>query len=494
MSTIRNKKIAIIGAGLGGLSAAIHLRSAGFDVTVFEANEYVGGRANKIASKGFTFDTGPSLLNYPWVFEQLFAVAGRSFKDEVPLIPVNPSIKFYWRNGNHLQLSSNFSQFLFELERFEDRVGPAATRFFRTASKQYQIAFDKLVAKNADTPLQWFGNLTLSEISQLTLFRSFNSELKKYFKSKYIREALGSYAMYLGGSPFELPGIFTILPYGELAYGLWLPKGGIYALVEKIQQLAESLGVEIRCSTPIQEINVANGKCVGITTATGDFYPYDIVVSNVDVPTTTSQLLPKTSRKNSSRWKMTCSVVTMYWGINKKLPEIPHHTIFLPDHYEKTFEQLGSGNFPDDIPFYISIPSKSDFSLAPQGNETMFVLVPVPLLSHTRNLDWKKKVDELKEQVFMRLAWHNIPLSTHDISVEQIWTPNDWAQKFGLYDGSAFGAVHTLFNVGAFRHKNYDVDVQGLYYVGASTVPGTGMPMVVLSGKMTAERILSHVH
>ena len=494
MKTATNKKIAIIGAGLGGLSAAIHLRSAGFDVTIYEANAQAGGRANKIARNGFTFDTGPSLLNYPWVFEQLFAAAGRSFKEEVPLIPVDPSIKFFWRNGKNLTLSSQYSPFLRELEHFEKDAGPKLSRFFKASAEQYRIVFDKLVTKNADTPLQWFGNLNWSEISKLSLFRSFNGELKKYFKSPFVHEALGSYAMYLGGSPFDLPGVFSILPYGELAYGLWLPKGGMYSLVEKINKLAEDIGVEIQCSTPIQRIEVVNGKCTGVVTASGAFHPYDIVVSNVDVPTTKAKLLGESNKKESHSWKMTCGVVTMYWGIKKKLPEIPHHSIFLPDKFAKTFKQLGNGKFPDDIPFYVSVPSKSDTSLAPAGNEAMFVLVPSPLLSQTGNLDWKMKTAELKEEVFERLAWHGIQLSGSDIAVEEVWTPNDWSYKFGLHDGSAFGAVHTLFNIGPFRHKNYEPNIRGLYYAGASTVPGTGMPMVVLGGKMTAERILSHVH
>lgn len=494
MTTTKNKRVTIIGAGLGGLSAAIHLRSAGFDVTIYETNSQVGGRANKIDSNGFTFDTGPSLLNYPWVFEQLFAAAGRSFKEEVPLIPVDPSVKFFWRNGKHLTLSSQFSPFLRELERFEKDAGPKLCRFFKSSAEQYRIVFDKLVTKNADNPLQWFGNLALSEISKLSLFRSLNGELKKYFKSPNVREALGSYAMYLGGSPFDLPGVFSILPYGELAYGLWLPKGGMYALVEKIQKLAEDIGVEIHCSVPVQRIEAVNGKCKGIVTSDGTFHPYDIVVSNVDVPTTKTKLLGETNKKIHQSWKMTCGVVTMYWGIKKSLPEMAHHSIFLPTQYAKAFRQLRDGSFPDDIPFYVSIPSKTDPSLAPKGSETMFVLVPSPLISQTESVGWKKKIAELKQSVFERLALHGVELSNDDIAIEEIWTPDDWSNKFALHDGSAFGAVHTLFNVGPFRHKNYDRKISGLYYVGASTAPGTGMPMVVLGGAMTAERILSHVH
>ena len=490
-----NVNIAVIGAGLGGLSTALHLQAKGYSVSLFEANEHIGGRANRIAQNGFTFDTGPSLLNYPWVFDRLFAAAGASFSESVPLLPVDPSITFFWRDEKRLTLSSTFSAFLGELERFEPGVGPNLIRFFEASSEQYRIAFDHLVTKNADTPMQWIRGTRFSDLKKLSIIRSFDGELKKYFSSRYVREALGSYAMYLGGSPFDLPGIFSILPYGELAYGLWLPKGGMYSLIESIGSLVRGMGTSIHCTTPVQRIVVENGKCKGIVTGKNDtFRPFDAVVSNVDVPTTESSLLHDVPVRKRSTPPMTCGVVTFYWGIRKKIAGLPHHSIFLPDHYEKTFNHLTkSGKFPVDIPFYISIASKTDPSLAPEGHDTMFVLVPAPLLSQTSGIDWRSTVVSLKQQVLDRLAFHGVALSDSDITFEEVWTPQEWSNRFGLYDGSAFGAIHTLRNIGPFRKKNADPDIAGLYYVGASTVPGTGMPMVALGGAMTAERVAEYV-
>ena len=225
----------IIGAGLGGLSAAIHLRLAGFEVTIFEANEKVGGRANIIEQQGFRFDTGPSLLNYPWVFGQLFAAAGRKLEDYVELLPVDPSVGFQWEDGTRFQLSSNFTRLAEECERLEPGSRVRLVSFLQDAGQKYQLSFEKLINHNEDNPFKWISKLNLKEMAALSVWRSLDSELKRFFKSPYIRQAFGSYGMYLGGSPFDLPGLFTILPYGELAYGLWLPRGGIYGLVEGIE-------------------------------------------------------------------------------------------------------------------------------------------------------------------------------------------------------------------------------------------------------------------
>src|SRR5689334_6302999 len=229
---------AVIGGGLGGLSAAIHLRLAGHEVTVIERNDRVGGRANLLAEAGFRFDTGPSLLNYPWVFEELFRAAGNNLHDYCTLLPVEPSVAFQWRDGAHLQLSSDREFLKQELERFEPDAEKAVGGFFEDAGEKYRIAFDKLACRNEDNAARWVRALTASEALRTGIWRSVDGELSRWFRSRHVREALGSYSMYLGGSPFQLPGLFTILPYGEMAYGLWLPRGGIYGIVRAVERLA----------------------------------------------------------------------------------------------------------------------------------------------------------------------------------------------------------------------------------------------------------------
>jgi phytoene desaturase len=309
--------------------------------------------------------------------------------------------------------------------------------------------------------------------------------------------------MYLGGSPYDLPGLFTILSYGELAYGLWLPKGGIYGLVSGIEKLALELGVTIRTSAPVARIMIGNSgkgggrQVTGIELQDGQVIPSRLVVSNVDVPTTERSLISQSDgpgRKLPRAPRMTPGVMTFYWGVKGKVAGIGHHTIFLPEDFRLGFtELLKEKVVPRDMPFYISVPSETDPDLAPSGDTAMFVLVPTPLLSELPNLDSPERVEQVRQRVLDRLRDDGIDLDPARIVSEKVYTPEDWRKMFGLYDGSAFGAAHTLFQVGPFRARNYARDVEGLFYVGASTTPGTGMPMVVLGGKLTAERIESRV-
>ncbi len=489
-----HKQVTIIGAGLGGLSASIHLRLAGYDVCILEANELVGGRANLIQRKGFRFDTGPSLLNYPWVFEDLFRSAGRDFHDYVQLLRVDPAISFQWTNGTHFTLSSQLPELMKECERLEPGSRPALLGFLRDAGAKYRIAFDKLISSNVDKPMKWLAALSPAELLRTGIWRSLDSELGRYFKNHHIREALGSYAMYLGGSPFQLPGMFSILPYGELAYGLWLPRGGVYGLVEGMERLALELGVEIRTGQRVRHITSENGRVTGVELTDGCIQTSSLVVSNVDLPTTQASLIPSNGKKHRSKdVTMTPGVVTFYWGISGEVANLGHHTIFLPDDYQAAFADLFTHKrISDDPPFYVSVPSATDTTLAPAGDSVVFVLVPTPLLSEMPETDWQLESGKLKEKVLRRLTRHNIEIQPEQFVVEEVLTPVDWQNRFGLYDGSAFGAAHTLSQIGPFRARNYSREMEGLYYVGASTTPGTGMPMVVLGGKRTAERIVSH--
>jgi phytoene desaturase len=448
-----------------------------------------------IERDGFRFDTGPSLLNYPWVFEDLFRAAGRDFHDYVELLPVDPSVAFQWSDGTRFQLSSNLTALLDECERVEPGSRSNVLAYLADAAAKYRVSFDKLVSRNADNPLTWLGALSVGELKRLAVWRSLDGELGRFFKSRYIREALGSYGMYLGGSPFDLPGLFSILAYGELAYGLWLPKGGIYALVEAVHRLASELGVVVRTGARVRRVTVSGGQVTGVELADGGVHRAGVVVSNVDVPTTNAQLLGergaegKPSRK-PTKIKMTPGVLTYYWGVRGKVENLGHHTIFLPDDYRGAFDELFKHKrIPRGLPFYVSVPSETDGDLARPGDTAMFVLVPTPLLSEMPGVDWQAVAREVKAQVLARLSEHGIRLDPEQIVCEEVLTPADWSERFGLYDGSAFGQAHTLFQVGPFRSRNYSREVEGLYYVGASTTPGTGMPMVVLGGKMTAERI-----
>jgi phytoene desaturase len=483
------EEVAVIGAGLGGLSAAIHLRLAGRAVTVFEAGPSVGGRANRLEVGGLRFDTGPTLLNYPWVFEELFLAAGRDFHAAVELRRIQPTVTYRWPDGTRLTLSSDFERLREEFERVEPGVGVRLVEFFRDAGEKFRIAFEKLVPRNEDRLLSYFAPLTAREWVRTALWRTMYAELGRFFRSRYLREALGSYAMYLGGSPFELPGLFSILPYGELAHGLWLPCGGIYALVEAIELLARDLGVAIHTGCRVERILTQDRRVRGVRLADGTRHFSPIVVSNVDLPATLETLL----EWPAPPLRMSPSVLTFYWSVARLPADLGHHTIFLPRDYRAAFDQLNRGTqVPADPAFYVAAPGASAQQVRAAEAWPVFVLVPLPLLSRLGRTDWAEQRERIREAVLRRLRESGVELSSSEILAERVLTPEDWRRRFGLFDGSAFGAAHTLDQMGPFRPRNYSRRVRGLYFTGASTTPGTGMPMVVLSGRLTAQRIAAH--
>lgn len=484
------REVTVIGAGLGGLSAAIHLRLRGHPVTVFEAGSTVGGRANRLELDGLRFDTGPTLLNYPWIFEELFRSAGRDLHAAVELRRIEPTVSYRWPGGTGLTLSSDFGRLQEEFERIEPGAGRRLVDFLADAGEKFRIAFEKLVVRNEDRPLRYFAPLTARELVRTALWRSMYAELGRFFRSRYLREALGAYAMYLGGSPFQLPGLFSILPYGELEHGLWLPRGGIYALVEAIEALARESGVVIRTGCRVERILTDSERVTGVRLADGESHPSSVVVSNVDLPETVSVLVGQPP----PRLKMSPSVFTFYWSVTRIPAGLCHHTIFLPSDYRAAFDQLNRGSkIPSEPAFYVAAPSAGTPEAA-AGPWPLFVLVPLPLLSRLGPVDWTEQRERIRERVLWRLRESGVELASREIRAERVLSPEDWRQRFGLFDGSAFGAAHTLGQMGPFRPRNYSRRLRGLYFTGASTTPGTGMPMVVLSGKLTAQRIQAHAY
>jgi len=490
-----SKNIGIIGGGMGSISAAIYLIKNGFEVTIYEKNKTLGGRANIIEKDGFRFDVGPSLLNYPWVFEELFKTLDENLHDHLNLIKIETGVKFLWDDKETFSVTSDYPNLSKEVSRLENSNINGLQSFLKINSKRYKTAFEKLLNTNLDNPFKWGARLGFKELISGSMFKSMYSDLNKHFKSKYIKEAFGSYAMYLGGSPFKIPGFFSILPYGEIAYGLWMPKGGIYSLIEKLEELLIKNNVTIKKSNEISEIVINEKKEVkGLINRNGDFYSHKFVISNADLATTHEKLINDQYSQNFERTQMTPSVMTFYWGI-KKETKFPHHMIFLPKNYKSSFEDLFySKKFPNGMPFYTSSPSTSDSSLAPKGKSTMFVLVPLPIAETSKQKNiYSKDLKKIKDKVFEKFNHHNIDLNEKDIEFEKVLTPDDWKTKFGLYKTSAFGSSHNLFNIGPFRDTNKSKNIKGLYFVGASTNPGTGLPMVTLSGKLASERIINDI-
>ena len=481
--------VVIIGGGIGGISAGIELALQNYDVTIYEKNSSFGGRANQIIQKGYRFDTGPSLLNYPHLFKKTFKKSGKDINDYLELIEVKKGVFFEWPNGENFNWSSNLINLSENMKFFSEEDKNQLINFISDSYEKLEIAFEHLITKNSDNPLSWLGNVGLRNIKKLGITKNMSQQINMHIKNKKISEAIGSYAMYLGGRPESIPGIFSILPTGEITYGLWHPKGGFYELIKALLQLANDLGVNIKNNSDVEEIIIKDNKVDAIR-VNNKIIKSEIIISNLD-KISTNKLIERKNKLKISENKINYSpaVITFYLGINKKLDKLPHHKIFLSKNMEKSYDSVfKDGKVPQDPPFYISSPSATDESMAPKDCSNIFILVPVPTIDKKKYYN-QKEISDIRKKIFKRLELSGSIIDERFIDFEEIWTPNDWAEKFSLTNGSAFGESHNFFNIGPFRSKNYSKKIKNLFFTGSSTTPGTGVPMCLISGQMAAERI-----
>jgi phytoene desaturase len=445
---------------MGGLAAAIRLRLMGFEVEVFEKNGQPGGRVGRLRENGFTFDTGPTLLLMTDVYRDLFAAAGRNLDEEIELVNLDPNYRVHFGDGDSIKVSSSLPALIPELERIEPGVTPRFYRFMQDACLNYR-------------------------------------SVSKFFKTEKLRQTFSFQTMYLGLSPFEAPAVYALLPYTELAEdGLWFPRGGMYELVEAMVRLARDLGVDINLNSPAEEIVVADGRARGVH-VNGEEVGTDAVLANADLPYVYRKLLPRSAGEGDFRWKLrkrekllyTASSFMLYLGLDRELDHMSHHNVYLSARYRENFEQIFSERrLPDDPSFYTNVPSRTDENAAPPGMEALYVLVPTPHLGE--NVDWERESGPFKERVYDLLEKKaNIPNIRRHIVYEKVKTPLDWLADYNLEEGAAFGIGHGIFQVGYFRPPLASKTVRGVYFVGASTRPGTGVPLVTIGAKLAAERI-----
>ena len=490
------RQVVIVGAGIGGLAAAMRLQaSSRFQVTVLEKNATIGGRANIREVDGFRFDTGPSLLLMTDVYRELFAACGEKFDEWVRLIKMEPNYAVHFGDGSAMVMSSDLTTMVAELERIEPGSAAGYYRFLEDAGKKYRIGRRKFVEKNFAKAADFFtlGNLKL--LGQLNALDKLYTHVSQYFQDDRLRQAFSMQSMYLGISPFDAPAVYTLLPYTELAEdGLYYPEGGIYALPTAMAAVARKLGVQIETGRNVTQIVVKDGKVRGVCVG-DELLPADIVISNADLPYTYTDLLAERPAKyEEASWKQqafTSSAFMLYLGTDRVYSELRHHNFFLSSDYKRNFEEIFQAKAPPRDPsFYVNAPGRTDPSVAPPGHDTLFVLVPIPHL--TDQMRWNGcQIERFKSKVYDKLESRGLTDLRKHIVVEQVITPHDWQTQYNLKYGAAFGLSHGILQVGYFRPSNKAPKVDGLYFVGASTVPGTGVPLVCLGAKLVTERILA---
>src|SRR5215216_4938318 len=488
------KRVAIVGAGMGGLAAAIRLSLMGFDVEVFEKNDRPGGRVGRLREGGFTFDTGPTLLLMSDVYRDLFAAAGRDLDEEIKLVKLDPNYRVRFGDGDSIKISRSLPELIPELERIEPGVTPRFYRFLENSRLKYRIGRQEFVERDFEGAGDFFGLRNLLLLLTTGALNNYYRSVSRFFREDKLRQAFSFQTMYLGLSPFEAPAVYALLPYTELAEdGLWFPRGGMYSLVEGLGRLAVELGVKIHLRSAVESIVVTKDRATGLR-VDGEEVGADAVLANADLSYVYRSLLPKSALKDFwmrplGRLKYTASAFMLYLGLGCDYDHLLHHNVYLSKDYRENFEAIfRHGRLPEDPSFYTNVASRTDPDAAPEGMAALYVLVPVPHLG--LGVDWEREGGPFKERVYGLLEEKaGMEDIRQRIVFEKVQTPQDWKRDFNLEEGAAFGIGHGISQVGYFRPSLASRSIGGLYFVGASTRPGTGVPLVTIGARLAAERI-----
>lgn len=485
--------IIIIGAGIGGLSAAIRLASVGRRVVMLEQNAQVGGKMSQFVSDGFRWDTGPSVITMRHVFAELFATAGRRLEDYLSFVPVEPLTRYFYPDGTVLDASQHWPKMAAQLERLEPRDVEGYLRFLAYAARLHRVTGPAFIYDQPPS-LRSLTRVVPWDVLKIDPWFTLNQVIRQHVRSPHLRQLLQRFATYVGADPFQAPATLAVIAHVELTGGVWYPQGGVYAIASALARLATELGVEIRTNCPVQQILVKNRRATGVRLADDSMLDANVLIANVDVATVYQQLLPPEIATPPRRQRLTapepsCSGYVMLLGVEGEHPSLAHHNIFFASDYQREFTEIfQQGIPPNDPTIYVAITSKSDPDHAPLGCENWFVLVNAPALGS--GFDWATQEADYRQRVFAKLASFGFDLQPH-LRSQTIFTPVDLAQRTGAWRGALYG-ISSNQALNAFRRPhNRSVHVRGLYFVGGTTHPGGGVPMVTLSGKVVAEMILA---
>ncbi len=486
------KSVIVIGAGIGGLATACMLGKKGYTVTLIEKNEKVGGRANIYTEQGFTFDMGPSWYMMPDIFEHFFKLVGEDIKEHLTLKRLSPSYRIFLKSKKkHYDFYSDLEKTVATFETIESGSGDVLRGYMETTKYQYEIARDEFMFKNYDSIFDFFNKRVMTEGRKLPLFSKVEKIINGKFKSEILRKAMQYQTVLLGTAPGDAPGIYSMMNYVDFVEGVWYPEGGIYKVIEALEKIALKNGVNILTSSPVERIVVEEGKAVGVRLAKGGELRADIVISNADIVHTDQQLLdPAYRQKSPSYWNsrlMAPSAFILYLGVDGEIPSLQHHNLLFSEKWEENFKQIfKKAEWPTDPSLYVCAPSKTDPTVAPPGKENLFVLVPIAAgLEHDDEL-----LRKYAEFTIAQMAeYMDIPDFKKRIEYQRIYAVKDFIKDYNSFKGSALGLSHSLSQTAIFRPNNINKKVKNLYYVGAGTNPGIGMPICLISAELAYKRI-----
>ncbi len=492
-NSLTRKKALIVGAGIGGLSLAALLAKKGFVVEVFEKNESLGGRARVFSEQGFLFDMGPSWYMMPEIFSEFFSLLGEKLSDYFSLTRLTPSYRIFFSGVPYpYDFYSDREKNAQVFESLEPGSSKKLNEYLDESARQYEISKKEFIHKNYDSIFDLFNFRVMREGRKLEIFNSMERIVNRIFTHPMLRKALQFHMLLLGTAPKDAPGIYRMMNHVDYDLGIWYPDKGMYELPKAIATVAEKNGAIFHYNTPVKKIIVENGNAVGIELENGTKVYGDYVISNADLHYTDTQLLdPKYAERTEEKWNkkiLAPSALIMYLGVGKQFSNLKHHNLFFSEDWKQNFKDITEvPQFPHEPSLYVCAPSKTDTHVAPLGKENLFVLVPIPagLAYDDAQLEiWSEKVFDILEKEM------HLDGLREAIEYKRIYCVKDFAMDYNSYKGSALGLAHTLTQSAFWRPNNISKKVKNLFYVGANTNPGIGMPMCVISAQTAYKRIV----
>lgn len=488
-------RAAVIGSGFGGLALAIRLQSAGIATTVFEARDLPGGRAYVYRDKGYSFDAGPTVITDPGSLEELFALTGRKLSDYVTLLPVDPFYRLCWEDGDVFDYVNDQE----ELDRQIAARNPADVEGYRKFLAYSEDVLQNGYIELGAVPFLNFSSMVKAapQLMRLEAWRSVHDKVSEFIKDDHLRQVFSFHSLLVGGNPFATSSIYALIHALERRWGVWFPKGGTAALIEGMVRLFQDIGGEIRLSSPVERIVVEDGRARGVMVG-GQTLDFDVVASNADVVHTYAKLMSDTERGRREGARLasrrhSMSLFVIYFGLRKAHPQLKHHTVLFGPRYRELIGEIFKGpDLPDDFSLYLHAPSRTDPDLAPPGCEAFYVLAPVPHLD-AADIDWEVEGPRYRDRILAYLEERYIPNLRADLDTCRIFTPFEFRDELNAHQGSAFSLEPILTQSAWFRVHNRDDQIPNLYFVGAGTHPGAGVPGVVGSAKATAGLVISDV-
>lgn len=486
---MKNRRIAVIGSGFAGISAASFLAKEGFEVTVFEKNATPGGRARQFKANGFTFDMGPSWYWMPDVFEKYFAQFGKKPSDYYTLERLSPSYRIIYGKDDVLDIPAGVDALCAMFDQLEPGSSQHLRRFLEEGKFKYDIGINELVYKPGISVGELMSVDLMKGALKLHVFQSISTYIKKFFKEKRLVQLLEFPVLFLGATPENTPALYSLMNYADMALGTWYPQGGMFKVIEGMVTLAESLGVTFEYNSEVQRMEMNGVKAKGLL-VNGQVRDFDYIVAGADYQHVEQTLLPESYRRYSAAYwdkrVMAPSSLIFYLGINKKVKGLLHHTLFFDQDFKQHAKEIyDNPQWPSSPQFYISSPSQTDPTVAPEGCENIFILIPVaPGLDDT---------DAIREQYFDRVMTrleHMIGQNIREhIVFKRSYAHRDFIQDYHAFKGNAYGLANTLMQTANLKPGILNKKVKNLFYTGQLTVPGPGVPPSLISGQVVAREL-----